>query len=200
MHSNEPKTAAAVKRWVEKHTRSSDRFQYLADKYEAHRKEHGCFDVYPFSNGLLLAALAAAAKPKRLLEVGCGLGYSGLWLAYGAGPRGYLETIEASKEHAKIARDHHKAEGLEKRIQVFVGEATRVLPALKGGYDLFSSTSVRPNRWLSWIIPNGCSGKAGYLFQQTCSWASSLPTFRDLRRRPNIVCVFSMPPDGSLDI
>ena len=136
MHSNEPKSAAAVKRWVEKHTRSSDRFQYLADKYEAHRKEHGCFDVYPFSNGPLLAALAAAAKPKRLLEVGCGLGYSGLWLAYGAGPRGHLETIEASKEHAKIARDHHKAEGLDKRIQVFVGDATRVLPALKGGYDL----------------------------------------------------------------
>jgi predicted O-methyltransferase YrrM len=136
MRSNEPKSAAAVKRWIEKHTRSSDRFAYVADNYEPHRKEHGCYDVYPFENGPLLGALAAAAKPKRLLEVGCGLGYSGLWLATGAGPLGYLDTIEASKEHAKIARDHHKAEGLDKRIQVLVGEATRVLAALKGGYDL----------------------------------------------------------------
>jgi predicted O-methyltransferase YrrM len=92
--------------------------------------------VYPFDNGPMLGALAAAVKPKRLLEVGCGLGYSGLWLAYGAGPRGHLETIEANKEHAKIARDHFKAEGLEKRIQALAGDAARVLPALKGRYDL----------------------------------------------------------------
>ncbi len=47
-----------------------------------------------------------------------------------------METIEASKEHAKIARGQFIAQGLEKRIQVLVGEATRVLPALKGRYDL----------------------------------------------------------------
>jgi len=136
MPSSEPKSAAAVKRWIDRHTRSSDRFSYIADKYEPHRNQHGCYDVYPSSNGPLLGALAAAAKPKRLLEVGCGLGYSALWLAYGAGPRGHVETIEACKEHAKIARDHFKAEGLEKRIHVLIGEAARVLPALNGSYDL----------------------------------------------------------------
>lgn len=136
MHSREPKSPAAVKRWIEKHTRTSDRFASVADKYEPHRKEHGCDDVYPSSNGPLLGALAAAVKPKRLLEVGCGLGYSGLWLAHGAGPGGHVETIEASTEHAKIARGHFKAEGLDKRIQVLLGEATRVLAALKSRYDL----------------------------------------------------------------
>jgi predicted O-methyltransferase YrrM len=136
MASNEPKSAAAVQRWIETHTRSSDRFAYVADKYEPHRKEHGCYDVYPSSSGPLLGALTAAAKPKRVLEVGCGLGYSGLWLAYGAGPGVYVQTIEVSKEHAEIARNHFKAEGLDKRIQVLVGEAARVLPALKGRYDL----------------------------------------------------------------
>ena len=70
MHPNEPKSAAAVQRWIEKHTRSSDRFAYVADKYELHRNEHGCHDVYPSSNGPLLGALAAAAKPKRLLRKG----------------------------------------------------------------------------------------------------------------------------------
>src|SRR6266702_1326754 len=110
MSLNEPKSAAAVKRWIDRHTRSSDRFAHIADKYEPHRKQHGCYDVYPFSNGPLLGALAAAAKPRRLLEVGCGLGYSGLWLAYGAGSRASLETIEKSKEHAKISSDHFKVE------------------------------------------------------------------------------------------
>ena len=42
----------------------------------------------------------------------------------------------SAKEHAKIAREHFKAEGLENRIQVLVGDAKRVLPSLKGRYDL----------------------------------------------------------------
>lgn len=136
MLSNEPKSAAAVKRWIEKHTRTSDRFATVADEYEPHRNEHGCDDVYPSSNGPLLGALAAAVKPKRLLELGCGLGYSALWLAYGAGPGGYLETVEANTAHARIARGHFKAGGLEKRIHVLAGEANLVVPGLKGRYDL----------------------------------------------------------------
>jgi predicted O-methyltransferase YrrM len=134
--SNEPKSAAAVQRWIEKHTRSSDRFARVADEYEPHRKQHGCYDVYPSANGPLLGALAATAKPRRLLEVGCGLGYSALWLAYGAGPKGFVETIEANSEHATIAREHFRAERFQRRILVFGGEAASVLPALKGPYDL----------------------------------------------------------------
>src|SRR5207247_1718755 len=112
MSLNEPKSAAAVKRWIEKHTRSSDRFAYVADKYEPHRREHGCYDVYPSSNGPLLGALAAIGKPKQLLELGCGLGYSSLWLAYGAGPGAYVTTIAASKEHAKITRENCATDGI----------------------------------------------------------------------------------------
>jgi predicted O-methyltransferase YrrM len=134
--SAEPTSAAAVQKWIGKHTRSADRFAHIADKYEPHRKQHGCYDVYPSSNGALLGALAAAAKPRRLLEVGCGLGYSALWLTYGAGPRASLETIEKSKEHARISIDHFKAEGLQKRIKVLLGESASVLPKLKGKYDL----------------------------------------------------------------
>jgi predicted O-methyltransferase YrrM len=133
---NEPKSAEAVIEWIAKHTQSSDRFAYVAEKYESHRDQHGCFDVYPFPNGPLLGTLAAASGARRLLEVGCGLGYSGLWLAYGTGPQGILETIERDEEHAKIARDHFKAEGLDDRIKILLGLGTHILPALQGIYDL----------------------------------------------------------------
>ena len=136
MRSHEPKSAAGVRQWIEKHTKSSDRFAYVAQKYDAHRDEHGCYDVYPFGNGPLLGALAASTKPRRLLEIGCGLGYSGLWLAYGAGPQSRLETIEADGEHADIARRHFKSEGLGRRINVLVGRAASILPKLGGRYDL----------------------------------------------------------------
>jgi len=133
---NEPKSAEAVIEWIAKHTQSSDRFAYVAEKYESHRDQHGCFDVYPFPNGPLLGTLAAASGARRLLEVGCGLGYSGLWLAYGTGPQGILETIERDEEHAKIARDHFKAEGLDDRIKILLGLGANILPALQGTYDL----------------------------------------------------------------
>jgi len=133
---NEPKSAEAVIEWIAKHTQSSDRFAYVAEKYESHRDQHGCFDVYPFPNGPLLGTLAAASGARRLLEVGCGLGYSGLWLAYGTGPQGILETIERDEEHAKIARDHFKAEGLDDRIKILLGLGANILPALQGIYDL----------------------------------------------------------------
>jgi predicted O-methyltransferase YrrM len=133
---NEPKSAEAVIEWIAKHTQSSDRFAYVAEKYESHRDQHGCFDVYPFPNGPLLGTLAAASRARRLLEVGCGLGYSGLWLAYGTGPQGILETIERDEEHAKIARDHFKAEGLDDRIKILLGLGANILPALQGTYDL----------------------------------------------------------------
>jgi len=133
---NEPKSAEAVIEWIAKHTQSSDRFAYVAEKYESHRDQHGCFDVYPFPNGPLLGTLAAASRARRLREVGCGLGYSGLWLAYGTGPQGILETIERDEEHAKIARDHFKAEGLNDRIKILLGLGASILPALQDTYDL----------------------------------------------------------------
>jgi predicted O-methyltransferase YrrM len=133
---NEPKTAEAVQEWLEQHAQASDRFRHVAEKYDQHRQQHGCIDVYPFSNGPLLGALAATSRARKLLEVGCGLGYSGLWLAYGAGPDGILETIERDEQHAKIALGHFKAEGLGDRIKVLHGMGASVLAGLQGSYDL----------------------------------------------------------------
>jgi predicted O-methyltransferase YrrM len=134
--SNEPKSAPAVKKWIDRHTRAADRFARIAETYESHRNQHGCYDVYPSTNGPLLGALAAAVKPRRLLEVGCGLGYSALWLAYGAGRQSLLETIDADKEHARIARRHFDVEGFGTRVKVIVRRAGSVLPMLKSTYDL----------------------------------------------------------------
>lgn len=132
----EPTTAEAVREWVERNTQNADRFGAIAEKYGSHRKEHGCGDVYPYPNGPLLGALAASHPARRLLEVGCGLGYSGCWLMYGAGAAATLDTIEVDNEHARIAKEHFRSEGFGDRINILPGRASALLPGLNHPYDI----------------------------------------------------------------
>ena len=122
-------------RWIEEHTRPLDRFNHVKEASNRHRHKHGC-DVYPSGDGRTLGVLAAASRARRLLEVGCGLGYSALWLAYGAGENALVETIEHESEHAELARGHFRAEGIANRVKVHEGRAISVLPGLRGPYGL----------------------------------------------------------------
>jgi predicted O-methyltransferase YrrM len=70
-----------------------------------------------------------------MLEVGCGLGYSALWLAWGSAPDGRVETIEKDEEHARLARAHFEEAHVGHRIEVLLGPAQQVLPSLSGPYD-----------------------------------------------------------------
>lgn len=133
---DEPKSPEQVQQWIEKHGLLLDRFAHVAAKYDDHRAEHGCYDVYPYPNGALLGTLAAAHRARRILEVGCGLGYSALWFAYGAGSGAVVESVERDPAHAAIAINHFKAEGLEERLKILPGIGAEVLPTLKDSYDL----------------------------------------------------------------
>jgi predicted O-methyltransferase YrrM len=136
MVPTEPKSPEEVQQWIEEHTKKCDRFGHIAARYDSHRAAHGCYDVYPYPNGSLLGALAATHRAQRIIEVGCGLGYSALWFAYGAGPGSVVESIERDPQHAAIARDHFTAEGLNDRIKIHEGLGATILPALKDNYDL----------------------------------------------------------------
>ncbi len=130
---NEPTTPQAVNAWIEKQTRSSDQFRHIAEASDQHRSQHGC-DVYPSPDGPLLGALAASTGARRILEVGCGLGYSALSLAHGDNVS--VETLEHDAEHADLARRHIEAEQMGARVRVLVGWGRIILPDLRGPYDL----------------------------------------------------------------
>lgn len=135
--SNEPTSQPAVADWIRAQTRAHDRYADVYDASERHRIEHGgdC-DVYPSASGPLLGALAAAAHARRILEIGCGLGYSALWLADGAGPDGTVETCEKEPLHAELARRQFELHGAGSRITIHAGRALDVLMGLRGPYDL----------------------------------------------------------------
>ena len=134
---DEPDSPEAVAAWIAEQTRAHDRFAHIYDASEEHRARHGpdC-TVYPSGSGPILGTLAAETGAKRILEVGCGLGYSALWLAFGSSPDGLIETIEQDRSHAVFARRHFEQEGCGERITIHNGRGADVLTRLTDPYDL----------------------------------------------------------------
>ena len=136
----EPDNPKAVAAWIGEQTQARDRFAHIYRASEEHRLRHGpeC-TVYPTSSGPTLGTLAAVVDGRRILEVGCGLGYSALWLAFGSSPDGLVETIEQDGSHGELARRHFEQEGYADRITVHQGRGAQALPGLTGLYDLIFS-------------------------------------------------------------
>jgi predicted O-methyltransferase YrrM len=139
----EPTSTEQVDAWIAQHLQTQDRFAHVVQRSEGHRAQHGC-DVYPSRSGHLLGILAGALQARRILEVGCGLGYSALWLAWGAGPAARVETIEQDATHAAIARALVRDAGYGEQMQLHVGDYRAVLPQLTGPYDLVFSDAAVP--------------------------------------------------------
>ena len=112
----------------------ADPFAKVRNATNAHRARHGC-GAYPYDNGPLLAALAAAANARRILELGTALGYTALSFASGA-PNATVDTIERDPEHVQLARDNIAAAAMDHRITVHEGDFATVLPTLDPGYDV----------------------------------------------------------------
>jgi predicted O-methyltransferase YrrM len=113
---------------------ATDPFAKIRAVTNAHRAQHGC-GAYPYGNGPLLAALAAAAGARRILELGTALGYTALSFASGA-PDATVDTIERDAEHVQLARDNIAKAALDHRITVHEGEFAAILPTLDPGYDV----------------------------------------------------------------
>ena len=99
-----------------------------------HSEKHGC-GAWPYDNGPLLSVLAGAMDAKRILELGCALGYTSLSFARGA-PKAKIDTIERDAEHIKLARANFAAAGIAKRVTMHEGEFAKVVKTLKGPYDV----------------------------------------------------------------
>jgi predicted O-methyltransferase YrrM len=123
-----------------------DPFARVFNASNAHREEHAptlpggeqeC-GVFPSdaTKMRVLATLVRATGARRILEIGCGLGYSALWLADAAGEGASVQTIERLPEHAELARGFAADFGLGDRVHVLMGEGEEILAGLSGPYDL----------------------------------------------------------------
>ena len=104
-----------------------------------HRRKHGrSCDMYPSDplQAPLWSVVASLTHARRMLEVGCGHGYTAAVMASSAGPDCRVDTIEADPHHADLAEKAFQQRGLSERIHVLRGRGQNVLPRLKGQYDV----------------------------------------------------------------
>ena len=88
--------------------------------------------------GALLSVLAKIAGAKAVVEVGTGVGVSGLWLLSGMRDDGVLTTIDVEPEHQRLAKQAFVEAGIgPSRTRLISGRAQDVLTRLADeSYDL----------------------------------------------------------------
>ena len=86
----------------------------------------------------LLTVLAASSQARTAVEVGSGVGVSGVSLLRGLGPRSVLTTIDIDVDHLHAAREAYLEAGIPaNRTRTITGRAQDVLPRLTdAAYDL----------------------------------------------------------------
>src|SRR5918994_2708418 len=99
--------------------------------------------------GKLLHLLARAIGARNVLEVGTLGGYSTIWLARALPDGGRVISLEADPKHAEVARANIARADLDTRVEVRLGMALDLLPALaaEGGnpFDFVFIDADKPN-------------------------------------------------------
>ena len=72
--------------------------------------------------------------PRRILEIGTAIGYSGI-VMLSASPEATLNTVELSERSAALARENFRERGMLDRVNIFIGDAREIVPQLTGSYD-----------------------------------------------------------------
>jgi predicted O-methyltransferase YrrM len=101
-----------------------------------HSVEQGVEAVSP-AVGAQLSVLAAATGALNIVEIGTGLGVSGLWMLEGA-PGAMLTSIDTEAEYHEAAREFFSEAGHPPaRVRLIGGRAIDVLPRMNDrAYDL----------------------------------------------------------------
>ena len=75
-------------------------------------------------------------KPQRVLEIGTYTGYAAICIARGLPEGGRLVTVEANREYEDTLRHYFTKAQVAERIELILGDAKTVIPALNETFDL----------------------------------------------------------------
>jgi len=139
-----------------------DPFTEVRRQSEEHQRAHGCGLHHAGAPQMqLVAALARAANVERALDLGCGLGYSTLWIATAIGETGSVVGIDDDPEHTARATSLAAGAGLDGRVSYVTGRVGDVLPTFDGPFGMihddawFAKAPDHPEMVVALLCPGG---------------------------------------------
>lgn len=126
----------------------------LMTELEAYAEEHHVPIIEP-EVAQFLKTLLQLRRPKRVLELGTAIGYSGIQILSSSDSVEELVTMEIREDMAEIAMDNFRRANLSDKVEIMVGDAVELLPtinsvfdcifidAAKGQYNIFFEEAIR---------------------------------------------------------
>ena len=93
--------------------------------------------------GAILDEVVEEHRPSAILEVGTLVGYSAIRMGRHLKQGGTITCVELREDMARGARSNFEKAGLSDRIEVVVGDALKVLPRLRGSFDMAFLDAVK---------------------------------------------------------
>ena len=90
--------------------------------------------VLPRTSAQFLKQIVLLKKPSKILEIGTGIGYSGLLML--GSSNAHLYTMDISEKNLSTAKQNFEKYGYEKRVTTLLGDASEFLPLFTGDADL----------------------------------------------------------------
>lgn len=115
----------------------------LARDCYAHYESRSMLSGY--LQGRILSMLSKMIRPQRVLEVGTYLGYSAMCLAEGLAEDGKVITLDIDETTNAVARGYVARSRHADRIEVRLGPAIDIIPALDETFDLVFIDADKPN-------------------------------------------------------
>ena len=124
--------------------------------------------------GRILAMVAKMISPSYIVEIGTYTGYSALCMAEGLMKEGKLITIEFNEELQKRILGYFNESKYAPQMDLRIGDAMAILPALKPGIDLVFIDADKGNylNYYNLVIDKINSG--GYILADNVLWSGKV--------------------------
>lgn len=121
--------------YAEQYTTAEDDVQASLNR-ETHAHVKGAQMISGHLQGMVLQMISQMINPANILELGTYTGYSAISLAKGLKPGGKLHTIDIDPYLQEMRDKYWQQAGVHNNIVQHIGEATLVIPKIKGDFDL----------------------------------------------------------------
>ena len=95
--------------------------------------------------GRFLSMVSHMICPKLALEIGTYTGYSALCIAEGMPANSELITIDINEELTPMVEKYTELYGMQDIVKMIVGDASQIIPSLKGPLDMIFFDADKEN-------------------------------------------------------